>query len=217
MSRGGTPSGGLPSSSDPVDGSSDLEAVASALRAGAVVAIPTDTVYGLAVDPRCQGASDLVFALKDRPTRLDLPVLVGEVAQAEALAGPDGLPVVARRLVDRFWPGSLTVVVARRPGIDWELGGDGATIGLRLPAHALVQRLCQRVGPLATTSANRHGRAPITTAAALVEEFGGGVAVVVDGGICDGAPSTVVDVTGAALRCIREGAVAWRDIEAAAH
>jgi L-threonylcarbamoyladenylate synthase len=180
------------------------------------VAIPTDTVYGLAVDPRGQGATDRLFALKDRPTTFELPVLVGDVSQAEALSGPDGLPDVARRLVDRFWPGPLTVVVARRPGLDWELGGDGVTVGLRLPAHALVQRLCQRVGPLATTSANRHGQAPVTTVAALVEEFGEGVAVVVDGGTCDGEASTVVDVTGTSPRCLREGAVPWSDIEAAA-
>jgi L-threonylcarbamoyladenylate synthase len=198
--------------SGPIDSSSDLGAVVTALRAGAVVAIPTDTVYGLAVDPRCEGATDRLFALKDRPTTFELPVLVGDVSQAEALSGPDGLPDMARRLVDRFWPGSLTVVVARRPGLDWELGGQGITIGLRLPAHVLVQRLCQRVGPLATTSANRHGQAPITTAAALVEAFGDAVAVVVDGGICDDEASTVVDVTGSTPRCLRQGAVPWSEI-----
>jgi L-threonylcarbamoyladenylate synthase len=198
-----------------MDGASDLGALTTALREGAVVAIPTDTVYGLAVDPRCPGATDRLFALKERPTTLELPVLVGDVSQAEALGGPAGLPDTARRLADRFWPGSLTIVVARHPGLDWELGGDGLTIGLRLPAHALVQRLCQRVGPLATTSANRHGQAPITTAAALVEEFGEGVAVVVDGGLCDGEASTVVDVAGATPRCLREGALPWSDIEVA--
>jgi tRNA threonylcarbamoyl adenosine modification protein (Sua5/YciO/YrdC/YwlC family) len=188
---------------------------AAALKAGAVVAIPTDTVYGLAVDPRCAGATDLVFALKRRPATLELPVLVADRAQAEALAGPDGLSTTARRLADRFWPGSLTMVVRRRPGVDWDLGGDGRTIGLRYPAHDFVQRLCRSVGPLATTSANRHGELPIVTAAALVEEFGDDIAVVVDGGQCAGAPSTVIDLTGDAPRCIREGAVPWRDIEEA--
>jgi L-threonylcarbamoyladenylate synthase len=103
--------------------------------------------------------------------------------------------------------------VARRPGLDWDLGGDGLTIGLRCPAHPVARLLCQRLGPLATTSANRHGEPPITTAAALTEEFGDAVAVVVDGGVCDGAPSTVIDVTGDTLRCIRVGALPWRDVQ----
>jgi tRNA threonylcarbamoyl adenosine modification protein (Sua5/YciO/YrdC/YwlC family) len=192
---------------------SELAAAVAALKAGAVVAVPTDTVYGLAVDPRRQGATDLLFALKLRPTTLELPVLVADVAQAEALAGPDGLPSPARRLADRFWPGSLTIVVARRAGLDWELGGDGRTIGLRCPAHPLVRLLCRQVGPLATTSANRHGQPPLTTAAAVTREFGDALRMVVDGGECDATPSTVVDATTAALRCLRDGAVPWRDVE----
>jgi tRNA threonylcarbamoyl adenosine modification protein (Sua5/YciO/YrdC/YwlC family) len=181
-----------------------------------VVAIPTDTVYGLAVDPRRPGSTGAVFALKHRPVTLVLPVLVAGVAQADALAGSDGLSPVARRVVDRFWPGSLTIVVARRVGLDWDLGGDGTTIGLRCPAHPVTRRLCERVGPLATTSANRHGEPPITSAAALAEEFGDAVAVVVDGGVCDGMPSTVVDLSGETLLCIREGAVAWSDVQESA-
>jgi L-threonylcarbamoyladenylate synthase len=188
---------------------------ATALMAGAVVAIPTDTVYGLAVDPQRPGATDLVFALKHRPASLELPVLVADLAQADALAGPDGLSTMALRLADRFWPGSLTMVVRRRPGVDWDLGGDGRTVGLRHPAHLVVQGLCRSVGPLATTSANRHGQPPITTAAALRREFGDGIALVVDGGECAGAPSTVVDLTGEAPRCIREGAVPWIAVEEA--
>jgi L-threonylcarbamoyladenylate synthase len=189
----------------------DLSAAVAALRAGAVVAIPTDTVYGLAVDPRWPGATDAVFALKQRPASLELPVLVGDIETADTLADVDGLPVAARRLADRFWPGPLTVVVARRAGLDWELGGDGSTVGLRCPAHVVARRLCSLVGPLATTSANRHGRPPLTTAAAVAREFGAEV-LVVDGGTCDGMPSTVVDTTGDALRCLRAGAVTWDDV-----
>jgi tRNA threonylcarbamoyl adenosine modification protein (Sua5/YciO/YrdC/YwlC family) len=144
---------------------------------------------------------------------VELPVLVADVAQADALAGPHGLSPLARRLADRFWPGSLTIVVGRRPGIDWEIGGDGSSIGLRCPAHAIALRLCQRVGPLVTTSANRHGESPITTAAAVAREFGDALALVVDGGVCDGIPSTVIDVTDGDLRCVREGAVPWADVQ----
>jgi len=116
-------------------------------------------------------------------------------------------------LVHRFWPGSLTVVVERRPEVVWELGGDGGTIGLRCPAHAFVRHLCRRVGPLATTSANRHGEAPITTADGLNRTFGDSLGAVIDGGVCDGRPSTVIDVTTDVPRCLREGVVPWTDVE----
>jgi L-threonylcarbamoyladenylate synthase len=211
-SGGETPSVGPPPGPVWAEDESALDEAEAALKAGKVVAIPTDTVYGLAVDPRHPGSTGLLFALKRRPTTLVLPVLVSGVAQAEALSGPDGLSPAGRRLAARFWPGSLTIVVERRSDLGWDLGGDGATIGVRCPAHAAARRLCERVGPLATTSANRHGEAPITTAAALTEEFGARVATVVDGGVCGGTPSTVVDATGDELRCLREGSVPWNQI-----
>ena len=204
--------GAPPAGVSPGEDTSEL-AAAVALAAGLVVAIPTDTVYGLAVDPRCGGATDALFRLKRRPATLELPVLVAGVAQAEALAGPHGLPSLARRLAGRFWPGPLTIVVERRADVGWELGGEGRTIGLRCPAHPVARRLCEVVGPLATTSANRHGQPPITTSSALAAEFGRDVAVVVDGGLCDATPSTVIDVTGGTLRCIRDGPVPWNEVE----
>jgi tRNA threonylcarbamoyl adenosine modification protein (Sua5/YciO/YrdC/YwlC family) len=190
------------------------EAVAT-LESGGVVAIPTDTVYGLAVDPSVPGATDALFALKVRPETLDVPVLVGTIDQAEALAGPAGLPPTARRLARRFWPGALTIVVPRRRGLDWSLGAHAETIGLRLPDHPLARALCEAVGALATTSANLHGSPPCTDADAVRLAFGSSV-VVVDGGRCAGAPSTVVDALEAAPRCLREGAVPWAEVVAAA-
>jgi tRNA threonylcarbamoyl adenosine modification protein (Sua5/YciO/YrdC/YwlC family) len=192
-----------------------LDGAVEALRAGAVVGIPTDTVYGLAADAGRGAATDAVFVLKRRPPNLELPVLVADVAQAEDLAA-GGLPDLGRLLVGHFWPGPLTIVVERRGDLDWAIGGDGRTIGLRCPAHAVARTLCRRVGPLATTSANRHGEPPLTTAADVTREFGGAVAVVVDGGVCDGTSSTVVDVTGGTVRCIRDGAVPWAEVLAVA-
>ncbi len=186
-----------------------------ALRAGGVVAVPTDTVYGLAVDPTRRGAIEALFALKARPETLDLPVLVGSFEQADALAGPRGLSIVARRLVDVFWPGALTVVVPRRPGLDWALGAHADTIGLRLPDHAVARALCDEVGALATTSANIHGDAPCVDAAAVTAAFGSTVTVV-DDGRCLGAVSTVVAVLDDEVRCLREGAVAWADVASVA-
>jgi L-threonylcarbamoyladenylate synthase len=192
-----------------------FDAAVEALKAGSVVAIPTDTVYGFAVDPTCPGATGAIFDLKGRPRGLELPVLVASVQQADALAGPGGLPAPAQRLARALWPGALTIVVLRPEGLHWELGGRGDTIGLRVPDHAVARALCERVGPLATTSANRHGAVPCTDAEVLTREFGDGV-LVVDGGTCSGEPSTVVSVVGGAPRCIRQGAVAWADVTAAA-
>ncbi len=192
-----------------------LQAALAALRAGEVVGIPTDTVYGLAVDPSRSGATDALFALKDRPASLDLPVLVGSIEQAEELAGPDGLSKTARHLAQLFWPGALTMVVPRRPGLDWDLGAHRDTIGLRLPDHAVARTLCVEVGALATTSANVHGEAPCTDAESVQRTFGSKV-VVVDGGRCGGAPSTVVSLVDQAPQCLREGALAWADVRSAA-
>jgi L-threonylcarbamoyladenylate synthase len=200
---------------DGIGSAGALDDAVAALVAGRIVAVPTDTVYGLAVDPRPNAATGALFALKGRPSTLELPVLVADVDQAERLAGGGGLSPTARSLARRFWPGPLTIVVKRAAVLEWELGGDGRTIGLRCPAHPVALELCRTVGPLATTSANRHGEPPLTTAAAIADEFGDAVAIVVDGGRRDGPPSTVVDVTGGSVRCVREGAVAWAAVEEA--
>jgi tRNA threonylcarbamoyl adenosine modification protein (Sua5/YciO/YrdC/YwlC family) len=192
-----------------------LQAAADVLCRGLPVVVPTDTVYGLAANPARDGATDRLFAIKGRPGSVALPVLVANVEQAAGVAGPLGLPSVAQRLVATFWPGALTIVIGRRPGLGWELGGHDDTIGVRCPAHSWIRRLCARVGPLATTSANRHGEAPLTTASAVERLLGQRLALVVDGGTCDGAPSTVVDLTGSRPEQLRPGAVSWSDIEAA--
>ncbi len=190
-----------------------LERAASALIAGQVVAIPTDTVYGLAVHPERPRGTEALFALKGRPLSLGLPVLVSGTEQAEGLVS-GGLPEMARRVVERFWPGAVMLVVRRRAGIDWLLGGDATTIGIRCPDDPVARALCERVGPLAATSANVHGEAPFTTAEEIRARFGDEVALVIDGGRLAGRPSTVVDMTGEQLRCLREGTVSLAELEA---
>ncbi len=189
-----------------------LEEATGALRAGLVVGIPTDTVYGLAAEPSRPGATRRLFDLKARPQSVALPVLVADVAQALALAVADRMAVA---LMERWWPGALTLVLARRPS-PWfaDLGGDGETIGLRCPAHPVPLALAAAVGPLATTSANRHGGAPLETAQELSAELGPGVAVILDGGRCSGSPSTVVDCTGVEPGCLREGSIRWAEVVA---
>jgi tRNA threonylcarbamoyl adenosine modification protein (Sua5/YciO/YrdC/YwlC family) len=190
-----------------------LGRAASALADGDVVAVPTDTVYGLAVDPAQPEAVARLFALKGRPHDVPLPILVAGPEQVALVAGD--LEVAAAELADRFWPGPLTLVVRRRPGFAVDLGGPPAarrTVGIRRPDHPVVVALCELLGPLAVTSANVHGSPPATTASEVAQAFARSEqpTVILDGGTCDDAPSTVVECRGPASRCLREGALAWR-------
>lgn len=180
-----------------------FDAVVGALRAGRVVAIPTDTVYGLAVDPAAPGATARLFALKGRPADVPVAVLVSDAEQAARLADP--VPASARDLMRDHWPGPLTLVLPRRTGVDLDLGHPPTTVGIRCPDEPLVRRIAAAVGPLATTSANRHGEPTPPTAAEVAALFGDGVAVVVDGGPRPGAASTVVDCTGPEPVVLRQG------------
>ena len=199
----------VPAVGDPPPPTAVLQAV-RALSQGLPVGIPTDTVYGLAVDPFRPGAADRIFAAKRRPRDANLPLLVSGIDQA--LSVSIAVPDLALELMRRFWPGALTLVVPARPGLGADLGEDEATVGVRSPAHPVPLALCAAAGPLATTSANRHGEPPLTTAEALAASFGDAVPVVLDGGTCEGSPSTVVDCTGPDLKLLREGRVPWTEI-----
>jgi tRNA threonylcarbamoyl adenosine modification protein (Sua5/YciO/YrdC/YwlC family) len=189
-----------------------IEAAVAVLRSGGIVGVPTDTVYGLAADPFRAGATDRLFQIKRRPRTFELPVLVADVEQALTLA--TNVPDVAARLMARWWPGALTIVLPRRPDLNADLGSDDATIGVRCPRHPVPLALCRAVGPIATTSANRHGEAPATRAEDLAAALGSWVEVVLDGGACAGDPSTVVDCTGAEPRLLREGRILWSEVQA---
>ncbi|WCO66445.1 L-threonylcarbamoyladenylate synthase [Iamia majanohamensis] len=189
--------------------------LATALRAGEAVVLPTDTVYGLAALPSVPGATGRIFALKGRRPEVPLAVLVADVDAARAIASPwtDALD----RIAAVHWPGALTLVVGRGGGAaSWDLGGDPRTIGVRCPGHPLVRAVAALVGPIATTSANAHGQPTPPTAAEAAASLTGPVAVVADGGTLDGVASTVVDATGAALVLRREGALTLAQVEAAA-
>ena len=200
----------VPALGDPPPATAVLRAV-RALAQGQPIAIPTDTVYGLAVDPFRPGATDRIFAVKRRPRDVSLPVLVTGVEQALELA--TAVPDLALELMGRYWPGALTIVIPARPGLGADLGEDEATVGVRSPDHPVPLALCAAAGPLATTSANRHGDPPLTTAEAVAECFGDDLAVILDGGTCEGSPSTVVDCTGPRLKLLREGRIPWSELE----
>ena len=199
-------------------GPDTLRRAAAALADGAIVAVPTDTVYGLAVDPAQPEAVARLFALKGRPDDVPLPVLVSGPEQVDQVAG--ALGPAAAALAARFWPGPLTLVVPRRRGFTVDLGGPPAarrTVGVRRPDHPVVVALCELLGPLAVTSANLHGAPPATTTAEVVAAFARSdqPKLVLDGGRCAGMPSTVVECRGPVSRCLREGALAWEDLHAA--
>src|SRR5688500_17804790 len=157
-----------------------MDAVVEALQAGEVVSVPTDTVYGLVTTLE---AAARLFDVKQRPADVDLPVLCADREQAQSLAA-DPLPNLAEQ-----WPGALTLVVRRAPSLAANLGTHADTVGLRVPDHLVPRELARRVGPLASTSANRHGEPPCTTADEVRAVFD---LLVVDGGVCNGTPSTVV-------------------------
>jgi L-threonylcarbamoyladenylate synthase len=184
-----------------IDEPGALDAAEAALRDGGAVVLPTDTVYGLAALP---AHGDLLHALKDRPAGMPIAVLVADVEQA---AGTGRLDGAARRLADRFWPGPLTLVLPGRDG--------GPTVGVRCPDHEFLRSLAARVGPIPTTSANRHGEPTSATAAAAAASLAGAPALVIDGGECAGVASTVVDTTTPEPTVLREGAVPSAAVAAA--
>jgi len=191
----------------PVSGTGDLAAVVAALRRGVVVGIPTDTVYGLAANPFSREAVALLFTLKGRPAVKAIPILAASIEQAERvglLVGP------ARQAAERHWPGALTLVVRRVPGLpDWVGNPSRDSVGIRVPDHPAALSLLAVAGPLAVTSANRSGTAAAADDAGARAIFAGGVAAYLPGAGAGGAPSTVVDFTGRSPRVLRVGPVAW--------
>jgi L-threonylcarbamoyladenylate synthase len=201
---------------DPQDPGAAVALAVDVLRAGEVVALPTDTVYGLAALPTILGATDRLFALKGRAAETPVAVLCADAAQALELAAPRALTDGVRNIAERLWPGPLTLVLPRRPGLGYELGEPADTVGVRCPGHGLVRAIAATVGPIATTSANRHREPTSPTADGVVAAFGGELALVLDGGRCEAPPSTVVAATGTAWTVLREGPIALAEVAAAA-
>lgn len=175
-----------------------------AIRTGEVIGLPTDTVYGIGVDPLRPDATARVFAVKRRPEAFPLPVLVASPEDARELGE---LGELGEKLAAAFWPGPLTLVVPRKSGAFLHLGGEDSTVGVRCPDRPLTRRLLEQSGPLAVTSANLHGRPPATTAAALRHALGPAVRVVIDDGECSGVPSTVVSLVSGEPLVLREGSI----------
>lgn len=190
------------------------EAVEAAL-AGELIVLPTDTVYGIGTRPDDPAATARVFEAKGRPRDLELPVLVPNTAVAREVAAFDER---AERLALTCWPGPLTIVLPRTDrSRAWDLGGDPATVGVRVPRHPLALAVLSRTGPLAVTSANRSGGPTPATCEGVVGVFGDLVAVY----LCAeeplaGPPSTVVDLAHGDPCVLRAGALDPTEVLAAA-
>jgi L-threonylcarbamoyladenylate synthase len=200
---------------DLTSGAAAIAHAVEILRAGGVVAFPTETVYGLGADASNCAAVARIYALKGRPSHHPVIVHLGSAAQLEdwALAAPEP----ARLLARAFWPGPLTLVLRRAPHVLDAVTGGQDTVALRVPQHPVAQALLQAFGGgVAAPSANRFGRVSATSARHVREEFGPEVACVLDGGECAiGIESTIVDVSGPLPVLLRPGGIALETLERA--
>ncbi|MGA7988360.1 MAG: L-threonylcarbamoyladenylate synthase [Candidatus Dormiibacterota bacterium] len=180
-----------------------LDAAVLAIQRGGVVAIPTDTVYGLACDPANAAAVERIYEIKRRPRDLELTLLAAAMHDLEEDVELDA---DAHILADAYWPGALSIVCPLRHR-RWAIPRSGATLSVRVPDHPIALELLRRTGPLATTSANRHGEPAPDTARGASEALTGEIDTVVDGGRCGGRASTIIDCTTTTPRVLREGPI----------
>ncbi len=190
-----------------IDDDDGIVAAADALRNGGVVALPTDTVYGIAVALASAGGVERLFHVKRRPPDKGIMLLLADASQAPAIGV---MTAAATALGAAFWPGGLTVIVPQRLDVPLPaaLTGGAPTIGLRVPDHATPRAIAAAVGPLPTTSANRSGEPEAVDAAEIAARIGDDIDLILDGGRAHGGPaSTVVDCTSDLARILRAGAV----------
>jgi len=175
------------------------------LRAGGVIAIPTDTVYGIACLVNKRDSIRRLYAIKERDHVKAIPVLVGTFEQTSNITSI--FPPGAIALSQYFWPGALTLVVNKHPDLPYELTSY-PTVGIRMPDHKWLRSLIQSCGPLAATSANISDQPSLSNAQAVLEELEGRVDLLINGGTCTGGiPSTVIDCTVFPVKVLREGSI----------
>lgn len=183
---------------------SSVAAALAVLHDGLVIGLPTDTVYGIAADPMNRRAVEALYEIKGRDGEKPIPVLAASVADAA------GFGMIDEHILERYWPGALTVVVRKMPAVPRWIGDDRrGTIALRVPDHPDTLALLARSGPLAVTSANRSGHPAATDDHGARAALGDAVAVYLPGSGTGGEASTIVDLTGREVVVIRPGPVAW--------
>ncbi len=190
-----------------------LDRALGVLRAGGLVAFPTDTVYGLGALAFDGEAVRSIYSAKGRDPEKAIPILVADAAGLDLVA--DGVPTMARRLAKTFWPGALTLVVKKSPRLP-EAVSPNDTVGVRVPDHSVARLLLNATGPMAVTSANASGEASPATAADVLLQLNGRIPLILDGGRTPGGvPSTVVDCTQREPVVLRLGPLSIEEIRRA--
>ncbi|MBG0785052.1 MAG: threonylcarbamoyl-AMP synthase [Anaerolineaceae bacterium] len=195
----------------PINDPGAIPAAVKIVQEGGLIAFPTDTVYGVAADPFNAKALQKIYAAKQRPDEKALPALIGGLEQLGQLVGTVDHSVYKVALT--FWPGALTLILPKRADVPEELS-PYPTIGIRMPNLAFTLALLKQTGPLATTSANRSGASNPTTAEDVLDQLGGEIDLVLDGGPTAGSmASTVVDLTEPEIKILREGPISLAEIQ----
>jgi L-threonylcarbamoyladenylate synthase len=196
---------------DPRAAESSVAEAAQAIRAGQVVALATDTLYGLAANPFDTSAVAAIFAIKGRPDDRALPLIAADRAQAIASLG--SLGPMGERLADRFWPGPLTLLIAAPSTLAAAVSAGTGRVGVRVPALTVARALCAACAmPLTATSANRSGSPPSHDPDVIAQALPQLPLLLDSGPSPGGPPSTIVDVTGEAPTLVRTGAIPWEEI-----
>lgn len=192
--------------SDPEQRKKGIDGAISAAKSGRLVVMPTDTVYGIGADAFDSSAVAALLAAKGRGRDMPVGVLVGSWHTIEGLVY--SVPPAARELIRAFWPGALSLVVRQAPSLQWDLGDANGTVMLRMPLHPVAIEVLREVGPMAVSSANVSGRPAAVTAADARDQLGDLVGVYLEAGTsANEAASTIVDLTSAQPRVLREGPV----------
>ncbi|WP_255556991.1 L-threonylcarbamoyladenylate synthase [Paeniglutamicibacter sp. Y32M11] len=203
---------------DSIDLEAGLEAARTALAANRCIVMPTDTVYGIAADAFSAQAVATLLAAKGRGRSMPPPVLMPAMATMDGLA--TDVPLVARNLAEKFWPGALTLILPAQPSLTWDLGETRGTVALRVPDDEVARALLRTTGPLAVSSANRTGHPAAATAAEAFDQLGESVEVYLEAGprpiSGEALSSTIIDCTLTPPRVVRAGALSLEQLRTVA-
>jgi len=181
------------------------------IKAGGIIAFPTDTIYGIGVSAFNEEAIEKIYQVKERPKDKALPILIGDTAQITKITPPPGSRV--KSIMDEFWPGALTLILQMLPDLPHNLSSTG-TIGIRIPNYKYTQDLLLQTGPLAVTSANLSGESSANTAVEVLKKLGGKIDLILDGGrSTGGTASTVLDCTKPDPNILRSGPISLDEIK----
>ncbi len=197
----------------PASSSDTIPRAYEILQTGGLVAFPTDTVYGVGALAFDGKAVESIYVAKDRPAEKAIPVLIGDSDDLEKVG--INIPDAARKLVSRFWPGPLTILVPKRLDLP-EAVSATSTVGVRVPDHEVARALLRTAGPMAVTSANISGAQSPVAAQEVYEQLKGRIPLIIDGGRTPGGvPSTLVDCTISELKILREGPISLEELRSA--